>query len=133
MTKTEMIQAVRAHAMQGYDQGWDVVVEAYDDSDILKAIGAARTATGAIAAVAKRLGIPAGLPKTGYVVLTRDVDGMGRRTFKTLKGAVAYWEEMVGRTFWESEHERLEEHGWVTVASHYGTRVTILQCAGGAA
>lgn len=45
----ELVAAVRAHARANYNKGgWDEVVEAWDDADIVKEIGAARTAKGAI-------------------------------------------------------------------------------------
>lgn len=45
----ELVAAVRAHALANYNKGgWDEVVEAWDDADIVKEIGAARTAKGAI-------------------------------------------------------------------------------------
>jgi hypothetical protein len=36
MTDQEKIQAIRKHAEALYDKGWDVVVEAYDDGDLLE-------------------------------------------------------------------------------------------------
>ena len=36
MTEQEMIQAIRAYAEALYSKGWDVVVEAYDDGDLLE-------------------------------------------------------------------------------------------------
>ena len=44
-----LLAAVREHATAHYEvHGWDVVVECYDDADIIKIIGDARTATRAI-------------------------------------------------------------------------------------
>ena len=49
MTKAEVVEAVKAHALAHYnDGGWDVIVEAWSDEDIASAIGAARTLKGAI-------------------------------------------------------------------------------------
>lgn len=46
-----LIQAVREHALANYGKdGWDYLVECWDDSDIEKAIGNARTYAGAIKA-----------------------------------------------------------------------------------
>lgn len=43
------IAAVRKHAVDHYNQnGWDYVVEAWDDEDIARAIGNATTLKGAI-------------------------------------------------------------------------------------
>jgi hypothetical protein len=51
-TPAEMVAAVKAHALTHYEQdGWDYVIECWEDTDILKAIGNARTITGALAAV----------------------------------------------------------------------------------
>ena len=36
MTKQEKIQAIRAYAEALYSKGWDIVVEAYDDSQLLE-------------------------------------------------------------------------------------------------
>jgi hypothetical protein len=36
MNEQEMIQAIRKHAEALYNKGWDVVVEAYDDGDLLE-------------------------------------------------------------------------------------------------
>jgi hypothetical protein len=36
MDEQAMIQAIRKHAEALYNKGWDVVVEAYDDGDILE-------------------------------------------------------------------------------------------------
>jgi hypothetical protein len=36
MNEQEMIQAIRAYAEVFYSKGWDVVVEAYDDSQLLE-------------------------------------------------------------------------------------------------
>jgi len=57
-TKTELIAAVRKHAMDHYEEGgWDFVVECYEDRDIVEEIGDARTPAEAIANVAKIAGI----------------------------------------------------------------------------
>ena len=36
MTDQEKIQAIKAYAEALYNKGWDVVVEAYDDSQLLE-------------------------------------------------------------------------------------------------
>lgn len=50
--QTDLVAAVRAHALANYDGGWDVIVEAYEDSEIAELIGKARTEKGAIKKVA---------------------------------------------------------------------------------
>ena len=44
----EMVTAVKAHALENYENGWDTVVECWETQDIICAIGAARTTAGAI-------------------------------------------------------------------------------------
>ena len=45
----DLLAAVRDHAVANYEvDGWDVVIECYDDADIIKIIGGARTALSAI-------------------------------------------------------------------------------------
>lgn len=49
MTKQELIQAVRSHAVANYNKdGWDFLVECWEDSQIEEQIGNARTPQGAI-------------------------------------------------------------------------------------
>jgi len=49
MTRAELVEAVKAHALEHYeDGGWDVVVECWDDEQIAECIGRARTVKGAI-------------------------------------------------------------------------------------
>lgn len=49
-----LIDAVRAHAVANYDTGaWDVVVEAYSDSELAAVVGRCQTAAGAVRKVAK--------------------------------------------------------------------------------
>ena len=51
VSKEEMVKAVRAHAKAHYEKGgWDILVECWDDAQILEAIGnRVRTVNGAIA------------------------------------------------------------------------------------
>jgi hypothetical protein len=52
----DIIAAVRVHAKAHYNEGgWDYVVEAYDDSEILEEIGDAKTAEEAIRNIGKIL------------------------------------------------------------------------------
>ncbi len=49
MTKQELVQAVRAHALANYAKdGWDFLVECWEDSDIEALIGNSKTVRGAI-------------------------------------------------------------------------------------
>jgi len=46
-----LVRAVREYAQANYNKdGWDVLVECWDDSDIAREIGTAKTATAAIKA-----------------------------------------------------------------------------------
>ena len=48
----ELVAAVRAHALEHYEtDGWDFVVECWEDADIVEAIGPATTPEDAIEAV----------------------------------------------------------------------------------
>jgi hypothetical protein len=48
----DLLYAVRDHAVANYElDGWDVVIECYDDADIIKIIGDARTTFSAITKV----------------------------------------------------------------------------------
>ncbi len=47
-TQAEMVEAVKRHAEDYYEEGWDIVVECWDTADIVDAIGKARTTTGAV-------------------------------------------------------------------------------------
>src|SRR5262245_36183982 len=55
----KLIAAVRAHADAHYAEGWDPVVEAMTDEELIPVIGYCRTEKGAIAAVAKSLDLHA--------------------------------------------------------------------------
>lgn len=51
-----LVAAVRKHALDHYNEGgWDIVVEAYEDGDIIKAMGTSETPEQAIRAVGKRV------------------------------------------------------------------------------
>jgi hypothetical protein len=48
-----LVEQVKAHALAHYeDGGWDVIVECWEDEDIARQIGGARTLTGALAKLA---------------------------------------------------------------------------------
>jgi DNA-directed RNA polymerase subunit RPC12/RpoP len=55
MTRTDLIAAVREHALANYEQGWDVVVEAWEDEKIAKVIGRVRTVQAAVERMAKAI------------------------------------------------------------------------------
>lgn len=47
--KTEtLVAAVRAHAIANYNAGWDTIVEAYTDAEIIESLGDATTPEQAI-------------------------------------------------------------------------------------
>ena len=48
-----LVQAVQAHAQAHYEEGWDIIVEAYEDTEIIEAIGDATTPEQAIARMAE--------------------------------------------------------------------------------
>lgn len=57
-TPAQLVTLVRAHAQTHYESGgWDVVVEAWDDAQIVEAIGKARTEAGAIRKVGEWVGV----------------------------------------------------------------------------
>jgi hypothetical protein len=52
----ELVAAVRAHALTHYEEdGWDYVVECWEDAYLLDAIGNARTLKGAVAKVRRHV------------------------------------------------------------------------------
>lgn len=52
-----LVQAIREHAQANYEtDGWDYVVEAYEDEDIINEIGDAQTAGEAIKRIALNVG-----------------------------------------------------------------------------
>jgi len=56
----DIIAAVKAHAKANYNKGgWDIVVEAYEDSEIAEAIEGCSTAEQAIAKMGKIVGVRA--------------------------------------------------------------------------
>lgn len=53
----EQVQAVRAHAIEHYTEGWDVIVEAYTDEEIAAELTDVSTCGEAIAVIAEVVGI----------------------------------------------------------------------------
>jgi len=50
--RNSVVDAVKAYALEHYnDGGWDVIVECWEDTDILECIGDARTVEDALARV----------------------------------------------------------------------------------
>lgn len=125
MDEQQLIEAVRAHALKHYESGWDVLVECYDDGDILEVVGRCRSADSAIRTMAKRLGVE--VAAAGYVVMTWDVDGRGQRSYKSLDGALKRFAEMAGYLPFGNDEiaERLEAGRGVSAVSMYGTRVSL--------
>ncbi len=137
MDETQLVAAVRAHALRYYEHGWDVLVECWSDGDILEVVSESQTAgwptlAEALAKVADALGAEVKPATTGWDVVTRDVDGTGRKHFTSEAEAIARWEEMVGRPFNERLRERLDEHNWVSGMSDFGTSVTLRRLGGAA-
>lgn len=58
-TMTEMVEAVRAHAIKNYEKkgGWDIIIECHEENEIIEWIGKAKTIAGAIRNVAEKSGI----------------------------------------------------------------------------
>lgn len=52
LTTAQLVEAVKTHAIENYEQGWDVIVECYEDAEIAELIGRVTTINGAIAKVA---------------------------------------------------------------------------------
>jgi len=65
----ELLKAVRAYALDHYEQGWDVLIECHSDAEIIEAIGKAKTVKGAIANVSRNLGIKV------FASHRRDIEG----------------------------------------------------------
>lgn len=58
MANAELIAAVKAHALANYDaDGWDFIVECWEDREIAEAITGATTEAEAIAMVADTAGL----------------------------------------------------------------------------
>lgn len=125
MDEQQLIQAVRQHAIKHYEAGWDVVVECYEDGDILEVVGRCRSEAAAIRTMAKRLGVE--VAAAGYVVMTQDVDGRGQRSYKTLEAALKRFAEMAGYLPFGNDEiaERVEAGRGVSAVSMYGTRVSL--------
>lgn len=56
-TMNEMVAAVKAHALERYENGWDIVVEAMTDEEIADRIKRCTTTKGAIKKLATEVQI----------------------------------------------------------------------------
>ena len=57
-SKVELLEMVKDHAVRNYEKdGWDILIECYEDNEILKAIGRSKKKSGAIWAVQTNLGL----------------------------------------------------------------------------
>jgi len=56
MEQAELIRQIREYAQNNYEKdGWDYLVECYEDEEIIKKIGSAKTLLGAIRKLSKGL------------------------------------------------------------------------------
>jgi hypothetical protein len=55
----ELVAGVKAHALAHYDEGWDMVVEAMTDDEIVAAFGWALTVAGAVKKVGELVSVHA--------------------------------------------------------------------------
>lgn len=67
VSQEEQVAAVREYAERNYDKGWDIIVEATDDDEILDLIKGAKTRWGAIDKVGKYV--------RTYTSYARDIQG----------------------------------------------------------
>ena len=58
MTNAQLIEAVKAHALEKYEQpgGWDFVIECWSDEEIGAEIAGAKTALGAVRKMSAAIG-----------------------------------------------------------------------------
>lgn len=52
-----LVEAVKRHAHENYEQGWHWIVECYSDAELVTLIGKARTVAGAIKKVGEEVRI----------------------------------------------------------------------------
>jgi hypothetical protein len=93
---SSLIDAVKTHASDCYNQGWDEVLETLDDYELLELIDEARTPAEAIRNVASAFDLSP-TPLTGWIVRIQDTDGRSIESFRTREAAAARYEEMAGR------------------------------------
>ena len=54
----QLVERLRKHALEHYEEnGWDYVVEAFDDADVLEAIDDARDFDAAVASLGELVGL----------------------------------------------------------------------------
>lgn len=92
------------------------MAECCEDWEIEEYIGNAKTPAKAIAAVAAVFDLSP-VPLTGWIVITRDVDGKSVKSFKTREAAAARYEEMAGRP--------PKDGDFSSTISDFGTLVTL--------
>jgi hypothetical protein len=66
-TKITLVEAVKAHAYENYEKGWDTIVECYTDAELARLIGRAATAQQAIDNVARRTALSAWNEKRDWI------------------------------------------------------------------
>ena len=119
-----LVEQVKAYAMQHYQEGWDNLVECWDDSDIQKNIGGVTTLQEAIAACADVLGLDV-TPLQGRFLLTiRAEDGEHRKTFNDFASAQAAWNNYIKRPLRVTE-EQLLAGKWDSEISDYGASIAL--------
>jgi len=122
--RATLIEAVRNHALRCYSQGWDVLIECYDDDDILDMIQDTTNTDAAIQAAAAALGLQA-KPMTGFIVTNRDVDGTSRRAYQSFRLAAERYQDMSGRQLPADAEQRIRTGRSIEGISDYGNVVTI--------
>jgi len=125
--RATLTEAVRDHALRYYEQGWDVLIECYDDQDILDMIQDATTPNAAIQLVAEELG-HLGLktePMTGFIVTNRDVDGTSRRAYQSFRLAAERYQDMSGRQPPADAEQAIRAGRSIESVGDYGNVVTL--------
>jgi hypothetical protein len=122
--RATLVEAVRDHALRYYEQGWDVLIECYDDQDILDMIQDATTSKAAIQAVADELGIQA-RPLSGFIVMNRDVDGISGRAYQSFRLAAERYQDMSGRQLPADAEQAIRAGHSIEAIGDYGNAVTL--------
>lgn len=97
LTQEQLIAAVRVHANAHYTNGWDVIVECWEDREIAAEIAGVKTAAAAIRKMRDFIDPVRERGKGDIVVQYESIDHFKeRRRFKTLAGAQRYAQKRVG-------------------------------------